>query len=55
MEEDSFISLPGKGVYSILLPLKTMCPNLDRTARSFIVMVQRACDQLLDFLQTNWW
>ena len=35
--------------------LKTVCPNLERIMRSFIVMVQRGCDQLVDFLLISWW
>ena len=27
VEKDSFITLPGKGGYSGLLPRKSMCPN----------------------------
>ena len=55
VEKDSFITLPGKGGHSRLLPQKTMCPNLERTVRSFIVMVQRGCDRLVDILLMGWW
>ena len=55
VEKDSFITLPGKGGHSGLLPQKIMCPNLERIVRNFIIMVQRGCDQLLDILLTGWW
>ena len=35
--------------------LKTVCPDLERIVRSFIVMVQRGCDQLVDILLIGWW
>ena len=38
-----------------LLPRKTVCPNLERLVRSFIVMVQRGCGQLVDDLLIGWW
>ena len=40
VEENSFIALPGKEEHSRLLFWKTMCPNLVRTVRSFIVIIQ---------------
>ena len=54
-EKDSFITLPGKGGHSSLLPGKTMCPNLEKIVRSFIVIVQRGRDQLMDILLMSWW
>ena len=35
--------------------LKTVCPNLDGVVRSFIVMVQRGHDLLLNILLIGWW
>ena len=35
--------------------LKTVCPYLERTVESFMVMVQRGSDQLVDILLTDWW
>ena len=35
--------------------LKTVCPNLEGVVRSFIVMVQRGRDQLMDTLLIGWW
>ena len=56
IEKDSFITLPGKGGHSGLLPQKkTLCPHLETIVRSFIVMVQRGCGQLVDFLLISWW
>ena len=50
VEKDSFITLPGKGGHGRLLPRKTVSPNLERIVRSFIVMVQRGCGQLVDIV-----
>ena len=54
VEKESFITLPGKGGHSGLLPWKSTCPHLERIVRSFIVMVQRGCDQLVDILLRGW-
>ena len=54
VENESFITLPGKGGYSGLLPRKTMCPHLGEIVRSFIVMVQRGRDQLTDIILMGW-
>ena len=32
-----------------------MCPHLGRIVRSFIVIVQRGCDQSMDILLMSWW
>ena len=53
VEKDSFITLPDKGGHSGILPQKTMCLNLERIVRSF--MIQRGCDQLADILLMGWW
>ena len=55
VEKDSFITLPGKGGHSGLLPRKTMRSHLERIVRSFIVMVQRGRDRLMDILLIGWW
>ena len=55
VEKDSFLTFPGKGGHGGLLPRKTMCLNLERIVRSFIVMVQRGRDQLVDILLIGWW
>ena len=34
---------------------KTVCLNMEATVRSFMVMVQRGCDQLADTLLIGWW
>ena len=34
---------------------KTVCPNLERIVRVFIVMVQRGHDQLVGILLMGWW
>ena len=54
--KDSFISLSGKvvGVSSGLMPLKLLCPNLGKIVTSFIVIVQRECEQLADALLMGW-
>ena len=44
---NSFIALPGKGGHSGLLPSKTVCPDLERVMKSFVVMIQRGHDQLI--------
>ena len=53
IEKDSFITLPDKGGHSGILPQKTMCLNLERIVRSF--MIQKGCDQLADILLMGWW
>ena len=35
--------------------LKTVCPNLEGIVGSFIVMVQRGRDELVDLLLIGWW
>ena len=55
VEKNSFIVLPGKGGQQQAHVLKTVCPHLERIVRSFIVLVPRACDQLLDILLIVWW
>lgn len=58
IEKDSFITLPGKGGHSRLLLKKkktTLFPHLETTVRSFIVMVQWRCDQIVDILLMGWW
>ena len=35
--------------------LKTVCPDLEGVVRTFIVMVQRGRDQLVDVLLIGWW
>ena len=35
-------------------PLKTTCPAMEKTARSFMVIVQREGDQLVDILLLGW-
>ena len=52
VEKDSFITLPGKGGHSGLLPQK-LCPHLERIV-SFMVMVQRGHGQLKDS-SMGWW
>ena len=54
--KDSFITLSSKvvGVGSGLMPLKLLCPNLGKIMRSFIVIVQRECEQLADVLLMGW-
>ena len=39
VKKDGFISLPGKGGHSRLLPLKTLCPTQEDLVRSFIATV----------------
>ena len=55
VEKSSFIALPGKGGPQQPNDLKTVCTNLGKILRSFIVMVQRGCDQLVDFLLMGYW
>ena len=43
-EEDCFITLPGRGDHSGLMPSKPCA------VRSFTVIVQRGCDQLMGIL-----
>ena len=54
-KKNSLIALPGKwGMWTHAL--KTMCPNLERTVRSFIVKVQRGHGLLVViFLMGGWW
>ena len=35
VEKNSFIALPGKGGHSRLMPLKTVCPNLEGFGEEF--------------------
>ena len=35
--------------------LKTTCPNLGKTVRSFMVIVYKGSDQLMDILLMGWW
>ena len=53
-EKSSFISLSGKGYPIAANALKTVCPDLEGIVRSFIVMVQTWCDQLVDILLIGW-
>ena len=53
--ENSFIALPGKRGHSRLMPSKLCVPTWRGVVRSFTVMVQRGCDQLMDFLLIGWW
>ena len=34
-EKNSFVALRGKGGHSGIVPLKTVCPNLERTGEEF--------------------
>ena len=52
VEKNNFIALPGKGGHSRLMP--TVCLDLEGLVRTFIAMVQRQCDQLVDILLTGW-
>ena len=54
VEKNSFIALPGKGGHSGLVPSK-LCHDLEAVVKSFIGMVQRGYDQLVDILLTGWW
>ena len=54
VEKNSFIAFPGKGP-QWANALKTVYLNLEGVVRSFIVMVQGGCDQLVDNLLTGWW
>ena len=54
VEKESFLALSGKGEQSELI-LQTKCPNLGKIVTSFIVMVQRSHDQLVDILLMGWW
>ena len=53
--KNTFTALPGRRVHSRLNALKIVCPNFERVVRSFIVMVQRGCGQLMDILLMGWW
>ena len=53
VEKSSFSALPGKGCHQADA-LKTVCPDLEGIVRSFIVMVQTWCDQLVDILLIGW-
>ena len=55
VEKDSFITLPSKGSHSRLPPSKLLSPNLEKTVRNFIVIVQRGRGQLTDILLMGWW
>ena len=35
--------------------LENVCPSLEKMVRSFIVMDQTGCDQLVDILLMGWW
>ena len=35
--------------------LKTVSSDLEEVVRSFIVRVQRGCDELVDVLLIGWW
>ena len=35
--------------------LKTVSPNLEKIVRSFIVMIQRGHDHVMDILLMDWW
>ena len=51
--KDSFITLSGKvagGGGQWTNALKLLCPNLGKIVTSFIVIVQRECEQLADVL-----
>lgn len=56
VETDSFITLPGKGGHSGLLPQKkkNYVSPLGED-RKFIVIVQRGHDQLMGILPIGWW
>ena len=45
VEKESFITSPGKGSHSGILPQKALFPNLEGLVRSFIGIVQRGRDQ----------
>ena len=51
MEKNSSVALPGKEGHSTF---NTVCPDLEGIVRSFIVMVQGGCDQLVDILLIGW-
>ena len=53
--ENSFIVLPGKRGPQQANALRTLCPNLKREVRGFIVIVLRGCFQRLDILLMGWW
>ena len=55
VKNDGFIALPGKEGHSGLTPRNTMCPPLGEGMRSFIGIVQRGHDQLMDILLVGWW
>ena len=52
VEKNNFIAFPGKGGQSGLM-LSELCPDIERVVRSFIVMIQRECEQLSDVLLTD--
>ena len=54
VEKNSFIALPGKGGHNGIMPSKLLCPHLEGVVRSFMVMVQRGRDQLVDILLIGW-
>ena len=55
--KDSLIALPGKGRHSGMYhALKTTCPNMGKIVWSFIVIIERGCDQPMDILPMGgWW
>ena len=56
VEKNSFVDVSGKGgLRGLAYALKTMCPDLEGLVRSFTVMIQRGCDQLVDILLIDWW
>ena len=48
VQKNSFIALSGKGGRRGLMPSKLCVPPQKRVVRSFTVMVQRGCVQLMD-------
>ena len=51
VEMNSFIASSGKsGGPQHANALRNVCPNLGKIVRSFIVIAQRGCDQLMDVL-----
>jgi len=54
-KKNSFIVFLGKVGPQQANTLKTVCPNLEGVVRSFIIMAQTKCDQLVDVLLIGWW
>ena len=52
--ENSFTVFPGRGGHREREP-STLCLSLDGVVRSFIVIVQGVCDQIVDILLIGWW